>query len=116
MKYSKNCGAQLDDSAAFCTHCGCATDNFAAPTHAPAATESDDTLNTVAKVFMVLGCLSVGWTLIPLIWCIPMTVSFFGKVRDRRKVGTGFKVCTLLFVNVVAGIVMLCRNEDKYYD
>ena len=36
---------------------------------------------------------------------------FNRRVADRRRIGTGFKVFILLFVNVIAGILMLCDNE-----
>ncbi len=113
MKYCKYCGSQLDDDAVVCVNCGRATDEFVA---AGAESDTNKTLNIVIKVFMILGCIAYGWTLIPLIWCIPMTVSFFRKVSDGRKVGVGFKVCTLLFVNIVAGICLLCRDENCYKD
>lgn len=116
MKYCTHCGAQLDDAAVVCPGCGCATDEFAANSSAQATVAKDNTLNTVIKVFMILGCLSYGWLLVPLAWTIPMTVSFFNKVRDGRKVGVGFKVCTLLFVNLIAGICLLCRDESGYID
>lgn len=116
MKYCTHCGAQLDDSAVVCPNCGCATEEFAAAGQAKVAAEHDNVLNTVVKVFMILGCIGIGWCLIPLIWCIPMTVSFFHKVRDGRKVGVGFKICTLLFVNLIAGICLLCRDESPYLD
>lgn len=115
MKYCTHCGAQIDDAAVVCPKCGCATEEFNANSAAVAA-EKDSTLNTVIKVFMVLGCIATCWCLIPLAWTIPMTVSFFNRVRDGRKVDVGFKVCTLLFVNLVAGICLLCRDESPYAD
>ena len=88
MKYCTHCGAQIDDAAVVCPKCGCATEEFNANSAAVAA-EKDSTLNTVIKVFMVLGCIATCWCLIPLAWTIPMTVSFFNRVRDGRKVGVG---------------------------
>ena len=32
---------------------------------------------------------------------------------DNEKISVGFKVCSLLFVNTIAGILMLCANEDE---
>ena len=51
--------------------------------------------------------------LIPLIWGIPMTVHYFKATKNKKPVGVGFKVCTLLFVNLVAGILMLCDNSNN---
>ena len=71
----------------------------------------DDTLDIIIKVFMILGCISLGWMIIPLAWCIPMTVITFRKINDGESLDTGLKICTLLFVSLVAGICMLCRDD-----
>ncbi len=67
-------------------------------------------MQTIAKVFMIIGCIAYGWTLIPLCWTIPMTVSYFKHVNSGVPVSVGFKVCSLLFVNLIAGILMLCDD------
>ena len=42
---------------------------------------------------------------------IPMTIYYYKKAQDGiAAVGTGFKVCTLIFVSFVAGIIMLTDN------
>lgn len=48
---------------------------------------------------------------IPLAWCIPMTVSLFKSSKENRPVSIGFKICVLIFVSLVAGILLLCRKE-----
>lgn len=116
MKYCTHCGTQLDDAAVFCACCGAAVENADSSENKRSDSETDDTINVIAEVFMVLGCVAIGWCIIPLIWCIPMTVSLFRKVKSGRRIGVGFKVCTLLFVSLVAGIVLLCRDERKYAD
>lgn len=35
------------------------------------------------------------------------------KMGVGEKVSTAFKVCTLLFINIIAGILMLCDNESN---
>ncbi len=40
-----------------------------------------------------------------------MTISYFNHVRDRQPVSVGFKICSLLFVNLIAGILMLCDSD-----
>jgi len=49
---------------------------------------------------------------VPLAWVIPMTVHVFRANKIGAPIGTGFKVCTLIFVNFIAGILLLCRRED----
>ena len=83
-------------------------------------------LKTAAKVFMIISCAMCGVLflanlylgiaralsyLIPLCWQLPMTLVYFEKVKNGERVGTGFKVCSLLFVSLVAGILMLCDND-----
>lgn len=51
--------------------------------------------------------------LIPFIVSLFMTMKYFTKVNGREDVSVAFKVCTLLFVNLVAGILMLCDNVQE---
>ena len=83
----------------YCVHCGAKQDG------------ESDTLDTVIKVFLIIGCITQGWMLLPLAWCLPITISIFNRMRDKKPIGTGLKVCSLLFVSLVAGICLLCRNE-----
>lgn len=59
---------------------------------------------------MLISCIVSAIALIPLVWTIPMTVHYWRKVGNNESVGVGFKVCSLLFVNTIAGILMLCDN------
>lgn len=103
MKYCSKCGAQIVDEAVICVNCGCEVENKTN------ATTSG--LKTAAKVFMILGTIIMGIYIIPLAWCIPMTVSYFNKVKNNQPVSTGFKVCSLLFVSFLGGIFMLCDKD-----
>ena len=107
MKYCSHCGNQILDEAVICVHCGCSTDGRIQSR----TSQSDNTLETVIKVFLIIGCVSFGWMLLPLAWCIPMTVTIFKKLNNNEPIGMGLKICTLLFVNIVAGICLLCRND-----
>lgn len=68
-------------------------------------------LKTAAKVFMILGTVFGGLILIPLAWCIPMTVTYFSKVRHHQPISRGFKFCCLLFVSIIGGILMLFDHD-----
>ena len=46
-------------------------------------------------------------------WIIPMTAHYFKATKNLQTVGTAFKVCTLIFVNLVAGILMLCDRSNS---
>ena len=112
MKFCSHCGTQLLDEAVVCPNCGCAAEQATASAQA-VNNETSSTLKLIAKIFMVLGCISTAFAfLIPLCWTIPMTVHYWKAVDNGQRVGTGFKVCALLFVNLVAGVLMLCDNQD----
>ena len=51
-------------------------------------------------------------SLIPLAWILPMTISVSKKLKNNQPIGVGFKVCTLLFVSMISGILLLCRTEN----
>lgn len=106
MKYCIHCGAEIMDEAVVCVHCGCSVKN-----DTPISFQKDDTMETIVKVMLVLGCISLGWMIIPLAWCIPITVTIFKRFSNEQPIGTGLKVCTLIFVNLIAGICLLCMDD-----
>ena len=131
MKYCTKCGSEIADEAVICPKCGCAVDNVK-------PTASVNGMKIATKVFLILSCVSCCVTAIiyfilgivaltdgnggmfiasllfclPPMWIVPMTVNYFSKVKKGEAVGVGFKVCTLIFVNIVAGILMLCDEQN----
>lgn len=106
MKYCTHCGAQLADEAVICPSCGCS-----AETETKKAKTTD--LKPIAKIFMIIECvLSAFCFLIPLCWTIPMTVIYCRAVKENRPVSIAFKICSLLFVSQIAGILMLVDNDN----
>ena len=102
-KYCIKCGAPMPDGTEICLKCGCKTE--------PKAKEPS-TLSSIAKAFMIVGCVTAGLeALLPLCWAIPMTLHYYRCLKEGKPVSTAFKVCSLLFVNTVAGILMLCDND-----
>lgn len=75
-------------------------------------TDNSSTLYMVAFILNVVTTVSVGWTLIPLAWMIPMTVVSYGIYKGKRKNTTAFAVCDLLFLNLVSGILLLVAKKD----
>ncbi|MBO5906627.1 MAG: zinc ribbon domain-containing protein [Clostridia bacterium] len=76
-------------------------------------TKPESGVTTAAKVFLVIGTIIMALStyLIGLAWCIPMTIHYFNKIKNGQAIGTGFKVCTLLFVSLLSGILMLCDKD-----
>ncbi len=54
----------------------------------------------------------VGFLIIPLAWMIPMTVHSWGIYKGTKPNTVGFDVCTLLFVGVVSGVLLLCSKKE----
>ena len=109
MKYCSHCGKELLDEAVICPGCGCATGlmNFEKE-----QTVNNSGLKIAIKIFMIIGVVFMSlFYLIPLAWGIPMIIHYFNKVKRNEPVGTAFKICTLLFVSGIAGIIMLCDKE-----
>lgn len=113
MKYCTKCGKELFDDAVVCVGCGCAVASHPSEVikTVVAVTPNEPVFTTATKVFMVLGTVLAGIYILPLAWCIPMTVSYFKKVNSNQPISTGFKVCSLLFVSMIGGILMLCDKE-----
>lgn len=95
-------------------------------------------LQLAAKIFLIIGCaLCIFYVIdlalqlnadnasdgfkfptwlcvfgfIPLAWQIPMTVVYFKRTKNEQDVSIAFKICALIFVSPIAGILMLCDNK-----
>ncbi len=113
MKFCANCGATLVDEAVFCPACGSAVEagiTMQQPVVAPA---KESGLSLAAKILMIIGTIitAISTFGVGLAWTLPMTISYCNKIKRGAKIGTGFKVCSLLFVNTIAGILMFCDSE-----
>jgi hypothetical protein len=75
-------------------------------------------VNIVACVFMFFTYLVYYWPvafcyLIPLFWDIPMVIYVYKAMKDSSiRLSTAFKVCYLLFVNLIGGICLLCIRDN----
>ena len=110
MKFCSKCGAEMFDDAVICVKCGCPVESVAAPA---GAVSSGTGVSTAAKVFMIIGTVLMAlYTFcIGLAWCLPLTISYCNKLKRGERIGTGFKVCSLLFVSLIGGILMLCDKD-----
>lgn len=111
MKFCPQCGAQLEDTATFCSQCGCTVGAPVVAGQQPVELKKMTGLQTAAFVFMILGTVFLASGLIPLAWCIPMMISYKKKIETGQPVSVGFKICTLIFVSLIAGILMLVDKD-----
>lgn len=115
MKYCIYCGTELSDDAGFCTNCGKQVGVQAAQPVQPVQQDDHQALKTIIYVFYVISTvmLAISTLCISLAWCLPM----MRRVRERMDanvpVGMALKVCTLLFVNTVAGILLLVLDDGS---
>lgn len=131
IKFCPICGKELEENANFCPVCGNPTTkpNNESYLDKPIDYSSYTRPQGVGIIiaFMVINCFICGFLsiiliaadfgavallyLIPLFWQIPMTAHFSNCANARLKVSTAFKVCTLLFVSLISGIIMLCNKD-----
>lgn len=81
-------------------------------TTAPTVNDNDKTLRLIAFIFNLLSTISIGWLIVPLAWMIPMTVISYGIYKGTKQNTTAFGVCTLIFMSVVSGILLLVSKKD----
>lgn len=135
MKFCMHCEAKINEDAIICVKCGRTVESK------PKNSNNNNGLLTAAKVFMIIGCvaypaiglinglllLTVTIATAPMIieaiviiicfcillaWTIPLTVTVNKKIKNQKPIGVWIKICTLLFVNMVADILLLCHNEE----
>ena len=78
----------------------------------PLSPETDKTLKLIAFILCLVATVGVGWLLIPLAWMIPMTIISYGIYKGTKKNTATFGVCTLIFVSLVGGILLLVAKKD----
>lgn len=87
--------------------------NYAPATGVYPMTSQDETLRLINFILCILSCIAVCWAVVPLAWMIPMTVHSWGIYKGTKPNTTAFGVCTLIFLNVIGGILLLVSNKDQ---
>ena len=91
---------------------GCDGSMVMAPGQIYPMTETDRTLRLIAFVWNVLCTVGAGFLIIPLAWMIPMTVHSWGIYKGTKPNTVGFDVCTLIFIGLISGILLLCSKKE----
>lgn len=105
-KFCVHCGAEVNPQAVVCIHCGCSLPKTNV-TSSNGNSDLKEVFRTLIKVFMIIGVVVNAFALIPLIWCIPMYKKVNKYLEGTETLSVGYKVCVLLFVNFVAGVLLL---------
>ncbi len=117
--YCRYCGNRMEDGDRYCPVCGAP----AAPEDEPRRDgvarggesygNSDSGIKTAVRILLVLTCIPAALLVFPLAWVLPMTFHYWSRSKAGEPVSTAFSVCTLLFVNLIAGVLMLVDAERR---
>ena len=139
MKYCEHCGAEVDEQAVICVKCGFAIKPEANKNSNNGLLLGAKVLMIVSCVLtpsigifigifamlgftaaigaagagVVIGIIYMIMLCTPLAWCLPMTIVLSRKMKNNETIGVGFKICTLLFVSTIAGILLLCAGDNN---
>lgn len=75
--------------------------------------DSDRTLRLINFILCLVSTITCALLIIPLAWMLPMTIISWGIYKGKKRNTTAFGVCTLLFVNLIGGILLLCSHKDQ---
>lgn len=139
--FCKSCGSNINDGSAVCPYCGTSQSGSPVQPAAPQQSYQQPyqqsyqqpyqhqtyfeprkawKYGTVIKIFLGLGVaakvlLAIADSpiyFISLLWMVPMVIYSFNAISNNEQVGVGFKICVLLFVSTIGGILMLCDSGE----
>ena len=64
-------------------------------------------LRQIAFIFALIDTILLGFALLPLAWCIPMTVATYHAWKEDHPASIALGVCMLLFCSPIAGVLLL---------
>lgn len=67
----------------------------------------------VALIYGIFFLIVGFYMLLPLAYGIPMTVFCYKAYKGTYQPGVGFSICVLLFLNTIAGILLLIDCESR---
>ena len=131
--YCHHCGKEVGRGNKFCPHCGVLLqedeygerpgeydDVVDEPKPAGKKTIINEStkrdLDTVVKILMIVITIITGFAIIPLLWTIPMTMTALDRIKKKEPYGLVLSICTLIFMAVAPGVIMIIRDADTYTD
>lgn len=131
--YCHHCGKEVSKGHKFCPYCGAflQEDEYGErpgeyedvevtskePRQEKKKFISDSTkreLDTVVKILMIIITIICGLAIIPLLWMVPMTVTALDRIKKGEPYGLVLSICTLLFMGIAPGVIMIIRDADTY--
>lgn len=77
------------------------------------ATQDSPSITPEIEIAVLTTFIYMLFFLVFLIVVSCMTAKYFKNINKGKEIGMAFKICTLLFVNMIAGILMLCDDGKK---
>lgn len=88
--------------------------NIVEPTPVTYQLSSEDTtLRLIAFIFAIISTVVSAAFILPLCWMIPMTVHCWSLYKGKKPNTVAFGVCTLIFLSVVSGILLLVSTKEE---
>lgn len=142
MKYCQHCGGEIHEEAVICIHCGRVLQNSASQTtQSGGGSDTLVTIALVFMIINCVATPAIGliygllmllisvaaaetsamliaailvmvFCCIPLAWTLPLTITVSRRKKNHEPIGMGIKICTLIFVSRIAGILLLCHNDE----
>lgn len=111
--FCKYCGKQIDDNAAYCPYCGSQQKEEVVGEVVSNTRKKhrNETIAEVGLVFCIVNTVIAGFALLPLAWMLPMTLGISDRLKEKREISIAYKVCTMLFVSVIGGLLLLLADE-----
>lgn len=76
-------------------------------------TNQDRILRLIAFILNIISCVGCAVLIVPLAWMVPMTVRSWGIYKGTRPNTIAFGVCTLIFLDLISGILLLISRKDE---
>ncbi|AHF61474.1 hypothetical protein P344_06580 [Spiroplasma mirum ATCC 29335] len=70
-------------------------------------------LRQAGYIFMVINTVFLAFAIIPMIWCIQMTMTAKKKIKNLNESAICLVIFTFLFVSFIGVILLLCGESAK---
>ena len=119
MLFCVKCGSELPSGASFCPVCGHAVEDGtrldlpSVGINGRPMRKKMTALSRLARAMMFVGMGISAFAIFPLIWTIPMAEHYNRSILEGHDVSTAFKICSLILVSRVAGVLMLMDSKNN---
>ena len=108
-KTCPSCDAEMPSKFPICTNCGYSFKSEKQLFVFNNSVTDPSPLQIISLALMIIISLILAFCFffIPLLWCLPMTIYYANNIRKQKSTHIAFKICTIIFVGIIPGIVML---------